>query len=179
MNKKILVVDDSYFFREQMNLILTKAGYDVIKTGLGEDALSLVRSTKPDLVVLDVVLPDMDGFTICKTLRDFEGNNLMPIILLTSKDDQDDKLKGLELGADDYITKPFDERELLSRIRNTLRRIDRNRSANPLTGLRGNLEMLIVALSRTNHLPLYISILIILRLLTMYMDLQEEIRQLK
>ncbi len=141
MEKKILVVDDSYFFREQMNLILKKAGYEVITATTGEEVFGLVRMHKPDLVVLDVILPDMDGFAVCKLLRDSESNNLMPIILLTSKDDQDDKLHGLELGADDYITKPFNERELLSRIRNTLRRIDRNRSANPLTGLRGNLEI--------------------------------------
>ncbi|MDL2234810.1 response regulator [Christensenellaceae bacterium OttesenSCG-928-L17] len=141
MDKKILVIDDSQFFRTQINMILTNAGYTVITTGSGEEGLKLVQLEKPDLALLDVVMPDMDGFEVCRILRDHESNNLMPIIMLTSKDDQDDKLVGLELGADDYITKPFNERELLSRIRNTLRRIDRNRSANPLTGLNGNLEI--------------------------------------
>ena len=141
MEKKILVIDDSQFFRTQINMILSNAGYTVLTTGNGEEGLELVRREKPDLALLDVVMPEMDGFEVCRILRDQESNNLMPIILLTSKDDQEDKLVGLELGADDYITKPFNERELLSRIRNTLRRIDRNRSANPLTGLNGNLEI--------------------------------------
>lgn len=139
--KKILIIDDHEFFRVQMDMILTKAGYDVIVSENGEDGLLQVKKEKPDLVLLDVIMPDPDGFQVCRILRDAESNNLMPIIMLTSRDGQEDKLTGLELGADDYITKPFDERELLSRIRNTLRRIDRNRSANPLTGLHGNLEI--------------------------------------
>ena len=101
----------------------------------------MVRAEKPDLVLLDVVMPDMDGFEVCRILRDSESNNLMPIIMLTSQDNQDDKLIGLELGADDYITKPFNNRELLSRVKNTLKRIQRNRGANPLTGLAGNLQI--------------------------------------
>lgn len=141
MRKKILIVDDSYFFRSEMSRILTAFGYEVISTDSGEKALEIVKAEKPDLVLLDVVMPDIDGFEVCRILRSAESNNLMPIIMLTAKDDLDDKLVGLELGADDYITKPFNERELLSRIRNTLRRIDRNRSANPLTGLAGNLEI--------------------------------------
>ncbi len=101
----------------------------------------MVKEEKPDLVLLDIVMPDMDGFEVCRILRETESNNLMPIIILTSQDNQEDKLIGLELGADDYITKPFNNRELLSRVKNTLRRIDRNRGANPLTGLPGNLEI--------------------------------------
>ena len=84
----------------------------------------MVRAEKPDLVLLDVVMPDMDGFEVCRILRDSESNNLMPIIMLTSQDNQDDKLIGLELGADDYITKPFSPRELLARIKAVLRRIN-------------------------------------------------------
>jgi diguanylate cyclase (GGDEF)-like protein len=101
-----------------------------------------VRAEKPDLVLLDVIMPDMSGFEVCKTLRDDDGNNLMPIIMLTAQENEDDKLAGLELGADDYIIKPFNPREMLSRVKNTLRRIDRNRRANPLTGLPGNMEIL-------------------------------------
>jgi diguanylate cyclase (GGDEF)-like protein len=141
MNKKILVIDDGLFFRQQIKRILMEAGYDVITAVDGEDGLLQVKTEKPDLVLLDVVMPGVDGFEVCRILRDSESNNLMPIILLSAMDAQDDKLVGLELGADDYITKPFNERELLSRIRNTLRRIDRNRAANPLTGLSGNLEI--------------------------------------
>jgi DNA-binding response OmpR family regulator len=122
-----LIIDDSGFFREQMKRTLVANGYNVVIAGNGEKGLELVAIEKPDLVLLDIVMPDMDGFEVCRILRESESNNLMPIIMLTAQDAQDDKLLGLELGADDYITKPFNERELLSRIRNTLRRIARNR----------------------------------------------------
>jgi diguanylate cyclase (GGDEF)-like protein len=101
----------------------------------------MVKREKPDLVLLDIVLPDYSGFEICRILRDSESNNLMPVIMITSQDAQEDVLVGLELGADDYVKKPFNERELLSRIKNIFRRIDRNRNANPLTGLSGNIEI--------------------------------------
>ena len=140
MPKKILLVDDSPFFRGQLKLCLNKE-YDVIEAGTGTEGLDLVKREKPDLVLLDVVMPDYSGFEVCRMLRDAESNNLMPIIILTSQDAQEDILIGLELGADDYIIKPFNERELLSRIRNIFRRIERNRDANPLTGLNGNLEV--------------------------------------
>jgi diguanylate cyclase (GGDEF)-like protein len=140
MTKKILIVDDSPFFRGQLKLTLSKE-YEVIEAGLGAEGLDLVKSEKPDLVLLDVVMPDYSGFDICKILRDSESNNLMPIIMITSQDAQEDILIGLEYGADDYVKKPFNERELLSRIRNIFRRIDRNRNANPLTGLNGNIEI--------------------------------------
>jgi diguanylate cyclase (GGDEF)-like protein len=139
--KKILLIDDSDFFANYIKSILEEAGYTMLHVDRGEEGLRQVRLEKPDLVLLDVVMPDMDGFQVCRILREAESNNLMPIIMLTSQDNQEDRLVGLELGADDYITKPFDKRELLSRVRNTLRRIDRNRGANPLTGLPGNLEI--------------------------------------
>ena len=140
MIKKILLIDDSLFFRGQMKLSLGKE-YEVLEAGTGADGLDMVRSEKPDMVLLDIVLPDYSGFDICRMLREYEGNTLMPIIMITSQDAQEDVLVGLELGADDYIKKPFNERELLSRIKNIFRRIDRNRNANPLTGLDGNLEI--------------------------------------
>lgn len=139
--KKILVVDDSVFFTKIVNLALTPEGYEVIEAHSGMDGLRLVREEKPDLVLLDVVMPDISGFEVCRILRASDSNNLMPIIMLTSKNEHEDMLIGLDLGADDYIIKPFDNRELLSRVKNTLRRIDRNRNANPLTGLPGNLEI--------------------------------------
>ena len=139
--KKILLIDDSDFFAKCIKDVLETANYIVIHANKGEDGLRMVRAEKPDLVLLDVVMPDMDGFEVCRILRDSESNNLMPIIMLTSQDNQDDKLIGLELGADDYITKPFNNRELLSRVKNTLKRIQRNRGANPLTGLAGNLQI--------------------------------------
>lgn len=139
--KKILLIDDSYFFTKSITATLTAADYDVIHSVTGEDGLRKVREEKPDLVLLDVVMPDIDGFEVCRILRESESNNLMPIIMLTSQNNEEDKLIGLELGADDYITKPFNNREMLSRVKNTLRRIDRNRGANPLTGLQGNLQI--------------------------------------
>ena len=140
MSKKILIIDDSPFFRGQLKLTLSKE-YEVIEAGTGAEGLDMVKIEKPDLVLLDVVMPDYSGFEICRILRESESNNLMPIIMITSQDAQEDILVGLELGADDYVKKPFNERELVSRIKNIFRRIDRNRNANPLTGLNGNLEI--------------------------------------
>ena len=140
MTKKILIIDDSPFFRGQLKLTLSKE-YDVIEAGTGAEGMDMVKIEKPDLVLLDVVMPDYSGFEICRILREAESNNLMPIIMITSQDAQEDILVGLELGADDYVKKPFNERELISRINNIFRRIDRNRNANPLTGLNGNLEI--------------------------------------
>lgn len=139
--KKILIIDDTELMVKYITDILTTAGYDVVSAHNGIEGMQKVREEKPDLVLLDIVMPGMDGFEVCKTLRDDESNNLMPIIMLTSQGNEDDKLTGLELGADDYIIKPFIQRELLSRVNNTLRRIDRNRWANPLTGLQGNIEI--------------------------------------
>ena len=140
MSKKILIIDDSPFFRGQLKLSLSKE-YEVIEAGTGAEGLDMVKCEKPDLVLLDIVMPDYSGFEICRILRESESNNLMPIIMITSQDAQEDVLIGLELGADDYVKKPFNERELLSRIKNIFRRIDRNRNANPLTGLNGNHEI--------------------------------------
>jgi diguanylate cyclase (GGDEF)-like protein len=139
--KKILIIDDTEFMTKLISDILKNAGYDVVSASDGKQGIQKVREEKPDLVILDVIMPGMDGYEVCKTLRDDESNNLMPIIMLTAHDNEDDKLTGLELGADDYIIKPFNSRELVSRVRNTLKRIDRNRWANPLTGLRGNIEI--------------------------------------
>lgn len=139
--KKILIIDDTEFMTKLISDILISADYDVVVATNGTTGLQKVRTEKPDLVILDVVMPGMDGFEVCRILREDESNNLMPIIMLTAQENEDDKLTGLELGADDYIIKPFNSRELVSRVRNTLKRIDRNRWANPLTGLRGNIEI--------------------------------------
>lgn len=141
LRKKILLIDDSSFFAKYIEGIITAADFDFIHASSGEEGLSMVKIEKPDLVLLDVIMPDMDGLEVCRILREAESNNLMPIIILTSSENEDDKLAGLELGADDYIKKPFNQRELLSRVRNTLKRIERNRSVNPLTGLSGNREI--------------------------------------
>lgn len=140
--KKILIVDDSELMLNIISDTIREAGYDVVTATGGREALEMVRKEKPDLVLLDIVMPDMDGFEVCEALRADESNNLLPIIILTAKNRDEDKLRGLELGADDYITKPFNPREMLNRIKNTLLRIDRNRWANPLTGLKGNIEIM-------------------------------------
>ncbi|MDP4180544.1 MAG: response regulator [Bacillota bacterium] len=139
--KRILIVDDTELIVRIITDILVPAGYDVISAYSGEEGLEMVRKEKPDLILLDIIMHGMDGLEVCKILRADESNNLMPIIILTAEDDEEQKLQGLELGADDYIKKPFNPRELVARVRNTLIRIDRNRWANPLTGLQGNLEI--------------------------------------
>lgn len=158
LQKKILIIDDSDFYAKCISDVLVTAGYNVVRADRGDTGLRLVSREKPDMVLLDVIMPDMDGFEVCRILRESESNNLMPIIMLTSQDHQEDKLTGLELGADDYIVKPFNNRELLSRVVNTLRRIDRNRSANPLTGLPGNLEIQREISSRISNQRLFSAI---------------------
>jgi len=139
--KKILVIEDTELMTRMITDILSSVGYDVVSATNGLDGLKMVVEEKPNIVLLDIVMPGMDGFEVCKTLREDVSNNLIPIIMLTSQDKEDDKLTGLELGADDYIIKPFNPRELISRVNNTLLRIERNRYANPLTGLQGNIEI--------------------------------------
>lgn len=139
--KKILIIDDTDLMVKLITDILEEKGYEVVSANNGIDGIKMVMAEKPDLVLLDVVMPGIDGFEVCKLLRQDESNNLMPIIILTAQGNEEDKLAGLELGADDYITKPFNHRELVSRVKNTLLRIDRNRWANPLTGMPGNTEI--------------------------------------
>lgn len=141
LKKKILLIDDAEFMRKLIKDFLEKEGYKVICAKSGCEGLLKVASEKPDLVILDVVMPDIDGFEVCKILREDDSNDLMPIIILTSQHEEDDKLKGLELGADDYIIKPFNPRELIGRVKNILKRIGQNRAVNPLTGLRGNIDI--------------------------------------
>lgn len=139
--KKILIIDDSEFIVKYISDILIAQDFKVITANNGDDGIRMIKSERPDLVLLDVIMPDLNGFEVFRILRDDESNYLTPIIMLTSQDNLEDKLNALEMGADDYITKPFNPREMLSRIKNTLKRIDRNRFANPLTGLRGNLDI--------------------------------------
>lgn len=139
--KKILVVDDSEFAAKFISNVLTAADYQVVIAHNGKDGIRMVREEHPDLMLLDVIMPDTNGFEVFNIIKTDPANFLMPIIMLTSQDNLEDKLAALELGADDYIVKPFHPREVLSRVRNTLKRIDRNRFANPLTGLCGNLDI--------------------------------------
>ena len=136
--KKILVVDDTTFMVAVIKKVLSSANYDVTSASSGEEALEILKKNRPDLILLDVVMTGMSGYDVCKALRNDFRYNLIPIIMLTGQAEEEDKLTGLELGADDYIVKPFNNRELLARVKNTLVRLERSRGANPLTGLRGN-----------------------------------------
>ena len=115
----ILVVDDETAFLESLQFTLEQEGYRVLTAMDGAAGLQLARAESPDLVLLDVMLPGMDGFTICRELR---RESDVPVIMLTARDDETDKVVGLELGADDYVTKPFGLRELKARVRAVLRR---------------------------------------------------------
>ena len=117
--ERILVVDDDPLIVRLVRMNLTRAGYRVLTASDGEEALDAVASETPDLVILDVMLPKMDGYEVCRSIREF---SLVPIVLLTAKGEQVDKLRGFEMGADDYLTKPFAPPELLARVLAVLRR---------------------------------------------------------
>ena len=117
--KRILVVDDEKGLVKIIRLNLQQDGFEVVEANNGTEAMDKLRTTLPDLILLDVMMPDMDGFTVLKMVREIGGT---PVIMLTAKGEEKDIIKGLELGADDYITKPFSPRELTSRIRAGLRR---------------------------------------------------------
>jgi len=120
---KILVVDDDPDFVNLTRTILHSRDYEVITAANGEKALAAMRKEKPDLVLLDIMMPDMDGWEVCRRLRELSD---VPIIFLTARSDIKDVVRGLEMGADDYIVKPFSPRELLARIRAALRRAQPN-----------------------------------------------------
>ena len=119
MEAKILIVDDEKNIVELIKFHLKKENYRVIEAYKGKDAIDLFKKEKPDLIILDVMLPDMGGFEVCKNIR---KESKVPIIMLTAKGEEIEKILGFELGADDYITKPFSPRELLARIKAILKR---------------------------------------------------------
>jgi PleD family two-component response regulator len=131
----ILIVEDQPSTAEMLTSYFESQGYKVDSVGWGEDALAFVEKTLPDLVVLDIRLPDIDGYEVCRRLRTHRRTKYVPIIFLTEKGERGDKLMGLELGAVDYITKPFDVQELRLRVRNVLRRSNMERLSHPITGL--------------------------------------------
>lgn len=116
---RVLVVDDEQTVREMVGLNLKAGGYEVVFAGDGNEALAVARASRPDLVVLDVMLPGRDGFEVCRTLRQ---ESSVPILLLSARGEEIDRVIGLEIGADDYLTKPFAMRELVARVRAMLRR---------------------------------------------------------
>ena len=120
MNRKVLIVDDERSIVDILRYNLEKNDMTAVCAYDGAEGLRLARECDPDVILLDVMLPEMDGFEVCRTLR-AEGNNV-PIIMITAREEETDKVFGLELGADDYITKPFSMRELLARVRTNMRR---------------------------------------------------------
>ncbi|MDA8187943.1 MAG: response regulator transcription factor [Dehalococcoidales bacterium] len=117
---RILLVEDDPPYVRLLRANLTTLGYKVLAAPDGLSATALLQEDEPDLVILDIMLPDIDGFEVCKRIRQFSG---VPIIILTAKGDENDKVLGFELGADDYLTKPFGARELLARVQAVLRRL--------------------------------------------------------
>jgi DNA-binding response OmpR family regulator len=120
MTQKVLVVEDDETLQETLVYNLERQGYEVVVTDNGRSALQLVRQNPPDVVVLDIMLPGLDGFDVCRLIR---KEYSVPILMLTARTEEIDKIVGLEMGADDYLTKPFSMRELLARVKALLRRV--------------------------------------------------------
>ena len=120
MNKRILIVEDEKNIVDILSFNLSKEGYETLEAYDGQAGLQLALEQNPDLILLDLMLPKMDGFDVCRNLR--KKNRSTPVIMLTAREEETDKVLGLELGADDYITKPFSMRELLARVKANIRR---------------------------------------------------------
>ncbi len=129
MVPKVLVVDDEQNILEIIQFNLEREGYHIITAKDGNTALELARSEIPDLIVLDIMLPEQDGFTVCRLLQQEAKTRSIPIIMLSARGDELDKILGLEMGADDYVTKPFSPRELVARIKARLRRSEETESS--------------------------------------------------
>ncbi len=132
---KILIVEDDLDVAEMLNAYFRVQGYEVFTVNWGEDGVRSSLQNHPELVILDIRLPDIDGYEVARRLRSDRRTSEIPIIFLTEKRDRSDRLLGLEIGADDYITKPFDVQELRLRVRNALKRVSQGSLTNPVTGL--------------------------------------------
>ncbi|MFN8413588.1 MAG: response regulator [Anaerolineales bacterium] len=132
---KILIIEDDLDVAEMLNAYFRVQGYEVFTVNWGEDGVRSCLTVHPDLVILDIRLPDIDGYEVARRMRSDRRTSDVPIIFLTEKRDRSDRLLGLELGADDYITKPFDVQELRLRVRNALKRVSQGSLTNPVTGL--------------------------------------------
>jgi len=154
MSARILVVDDEPAVTDLLAYNLHKAGYEILLAADGREALRLARQSNPDLILLDLMLPEVDGLDVCRELR---RTSEVPVIMLTARGEEIDRVVGLELGADDYVSKPFSMRELLARIKAVLRRAQADRLAGePATILRGkgslrlDMESRIVTIGQTS-----------------------------
>jgi DNA-binding response OmpR family regulator len=139
MSSKVLIVDDEPRYLRLMEANLLPEGYQVLKATGGDEAIEIVVKDKPDLVLLDVMMPVLDGFSVLDRLREF---SIVPIIIITARGNEADRVKGLDLGADDYIIKPFSAVEMLARVRAVLRRAENNHSENQHSSFsHGNLRI--------------------------------------
>ena len=130
-HKKILIVEDEQDILQLVKHYLEKEGFRPVTAMSGLEALKKVKEDKPDLVVLDLMLPEMDGLEVCKRLRSVPDTAMLPILMLTAKAEESDTIVGLELGADDYVTKPFSPKALIARVKALLRRVERAPSTDP------------------------------------------------
>jgi DNA-binding response OmpR family regulator len=158
---KILIIEDDLDVAEMLNAYFRVQGYEVFTVNWGEDGVRSCLTIQPDLVILDIRLPDIDGYEVARRMRGDRRTAEVPIIFLTEKRDRSDRLQGLELGADDYITKPFDVQELRLRVRNALKRVSQGSLTNPVTGLpEGALvdEKLSETLGKDGYAALFVAI---------------------
>jgi PleD family two-component response regulator len=132
---RLLLVEDDIDISNMLKIYFSSQGYDVETALRGSDALEKTRQSMPHLIVLDIMLPDINGYEVCRMLRTTTRTSHIPVIFLTQKDERSDRLQGLELGADDYITKPFDIEELKLRVANAIARSERESLTDPQTGL--------------------------------------------
>ena len=122
MGKTVLIIEDEQNIVDILSFNLGREGDDTLESLDGPTGLQLALEQNPDLILLDMMLPGMDGFEVCRRIR--EAGSSVPIVMLTAREEEDDKVRGLELGADDYITKPFKNRELIARVKANIRRVD-------------------------------------------------------
>ena len=132
---RILIVEDDFDISNMLRIYFSGQGYDVMVAPRGTEAFTLARQQLPHLIILDIMLPDMDGYAVCRQLRQTIRTSHIPIIFLTQKDERSDRIAGLELGADDYITKPFDIEELKLRVQNAITRAQIQNLSDPRSGL--------------------------------------------
>ena len=141
-SRTVLIVDDEKSLRDALEMTFSREGYTVLQAGDGPEALETARAQLPDVVLLDVMMPGMDGYEVCKRLRSHYRTRHIPVILLTAKGTEEDKLEGLQGGANDYMLKPWNKRELVTRVHNHLEWAKTQKAVNPLTGLPGGVSIL-------------------------------------
>lgn len=139
--KKILIVEDESDIAQLVKIYLEKEGFHTLRAKTGLEAQKLVSSDHPDLLILDLMLPEMDGLEVCKSLRNKPDTALLPIIMLTAKAEESDTIVGLELGADDYVTKPFSPKSLVARVKALFRRLERSNDVKATALSYGPLQM--------------------------------------